>query len=57
MVKCPNCGSTAQVKLMFADDLDEKDTANLNWIYQYFHCGCGCDFKVTWIQEGVFKGW
>lgn len=57
MIKCPNCGSTAQLKLMFADDLDERANADLNWVHQYFHCGCGCDFKVTWIKEGVFKGW
>lgn len=57
MVKCPNCGSTAQVKLMFADDLNEEHYADLNYVHQYYRCGCGCAFQITWIKEGVFKSW
>lgn len=55
MIKCPNCGSTAQVRLVAYDDLSNKDTADFNWIYQHYICGCGCKFTMTWIQEGIFK--
>ena len=42
MIKCPICGSTAQVKL----------TNYFNWecrgscgITEYYKCGCGCTFN------------
>ena len=54
MPKCPNCGSTAQVRLTAADDLNDTATANNNWIYQHYTCGCGARFFVTWIKEGTF---
>jgi transposase-like protein len=40
MIKCPNCGSTAQVKknIPFTD----KDG---NYINQDYYCGCGCYFN------------
>ena len=57
MIKCPNCGSSAQVKLMFADDLNEEHYAEANYVHQYYTCGCGCGFQVTWMKEGVFKSW
>lgn len=40
MIKCPNCGSTAQVKknIPFTD----KDG---NYINQEYYCGCGCYFN------------
>lgn len=40
MVKCPVCGSTAQVKrnIPFTD----KDG---NYINQDYYCGCGCYFN------------
>lgn len=55
MIKCPNCSSTAQVKIRFADDLNNIDTAPLNWVSMHLICGCGCKFRIDWIQEGVFK--
>lgn len=44
MIKCPNCGSTAQVKL--------EPTASLSRNQQYLtlgcECGCGCGFTVDY---------
>ena len=44
MVKCPYCGSTAQVKL--------NGTATLSDNQQYLtlgcECGCGCHFRVSY---------
>jgi hypothetical protein len=41
MIKCPNCGSTAQVELMWHDNYDQTDYHE----YEY-ECGCGCLFEV-----------
>ena len=40
MRRCPNCGSTAQVKANFIR-YNEKGTISF-WRYK---CGCGCEFK------------
>lgn len=43
MIKCPKCGSTAQIKCMWIDEeLYTEDH------YREYHCGCGCDFFVTY---------
>ena len=55
MIKCPNCGSTAQVRLVAHDDLTNTETANHQWIFQHFECGCGCQFHVSWKKEGIFE--
>ena len=55
MIKCPNCNSTAQVKVICGDDLNDIHSASLKWINMHLKCGCGCRFYVSWIQEGVFK--
>lgn len=39
-VKCPNCGSTAQVKCVWRDD-----SAYTNYLYREYECGCGCKFR------------
>ena len=54
MIKCPKCGSTAQVKVICGDDLNYIHSASLNWVNMHLKCGCGCRFYVSWIQEGVF---
>lgn len=44
MVKCPNCGSTAQVKfenLYFQNGVRQVERTKV------FSCGCGCFFKVV----------
>ena len=42
MIKCPNCGSTAQVKCIWEDM--ELYTSE---IYREYECECGCHFEVT----------
>lgn len=51
MVRCPHCGSTAQVKLVYGDDLRNQDSVNLNYLFQHFICGCGCSFMRVFKQE------
>ena len=41
MMKCPNCGSTAQVRLDDHDTFVWKKTVSVYLIYK---CGCGCRF-------------
>ena len=41
MVKCPLCGSTAQVKLNSTYHFSGVRTAGLN---EHYKCGCGCVF-------------
>ena len=55
MVKCPNCGSTAQLKVICGDDLNDIHSASLNWVCMHLKCGCGYKFHIDWIQEGIFK--
>ena len=53
MIKCPNCGSTAQVQYK-AERLDIYD----NTVHEMYSCGCGCEFKriVEVKQIVVFGG-
>ena len=46
MVKCPNCGSTAQIQIIDHDTYIWHDTIN---IYITYRCGCGRGF-VTRTQ-------
>lgn len=41
-VKCPNCGSTAQVELVWED----RDSYSTTKTKEYV-CGCGCCFEAT----------
>lgn len=41
MIKCPNCGSTSQIELMWNDHYSYTDYHD----YEY-KCGCGCLFEV-----------
>ena len=43
MVKCPNCGSTAQVKLGESKYYPELEEIHLN-----AKCGCGEEFFLAW---------
>ena len=54
MIKCPKCGSTAQVKLVHGDDLQDEFYGCLNWVFQEYECGCGCKFEIRWKKEGVW---
>ena len=40
MTKCPNCGSTAQVR--FNDYIDDF----FGTIQAHYKCGCGCHFYI-----------
>lgn len=51
MVKCPNCGSTAQVKI---DKQYWSTFSNSEWIYAY--CGCGCSFHIEKTPCGIING-
>ena len=48
MIKCPNCGSTAQVELMWHDNYSRTDYHE----YEY-ECGCGCEFIVRFEVASV----
>ena len=41
-MKCPNCGSTAQVRI---DDHETCVWRNTVTIYLNYKCGCGCRFS------------
>ena len=51
-IKCPNCGSTAQVELVWEDrsSYDTKKTKE-------FICGCGCHFEVIFeaVEVNILK--
>ena len=41
MIRCPNCGSTAQVELVW-EDRSSYDTESV----KEYVCGCGCHFEA-----------
>ena len=43
MIKCPNCGSSAQVKQVWTNYYNEY-TQNL---VNEYTCGCGCQFTMV----------
>ena len=49
MVKCPNCGSTAQVRLVKITTgvCFNKTTQN-----NFYRCGCGCAFRHSIEFQG-----
>lgn len=51
MIKCPNCGSTAQVKLI---DYESQffEVNNKFYVYATYRCGCGRGF-VTEIPSDM----
>ena len=48
MIKCPNCGSTAQLKLTWQDD-----EAPTSYHYKEYKCGCGCRFRIEYAVNAV----
>lgn len=42
MIRCPNCGSSAQVKVVWSDG---ENCCSSH--YKEYECGCGCIFSVT----------
>lgn len=51
MIKCPNCGSTAQVEVIgkYFSKVCQSD------ITEYL-CGCGCIFQVEKMPSGIING-
>ena len=47
-IKCPNCGSTAQVELVWAD----RDSYSPKHTKEYI-CGCGCRFEVIYEVKEI----
>ena len=41
-VKCPKCGSTAQLQLLWEDHYDYSTTH-----IKEYKCGCGCHFEIV----------
>ena len=44
MIKCPNCGSTAQIKLV----CEPKITAQGMSLVEEFACGCGTHITIEY---------
>jgi hypothetical protein len=51
MIKCPNCGSTAQVKLI------KKEFRHDDWEWdEEYECGCGCTIATrVQIREKITR--
>lgn len=56
MIKCPNCGSTAQPEVIETDYVENGWTINRIATYQ---CGCGCQFQTvaTFESDGDEMLW
>lgn len=52
MIKCPNCGSAAQVKLIkeYWSNIAQSEC-------KHYICGCGCDFQTEKWTNGIVHGY
>lgn len=41
-IKCPNCGSTAQINCIYLDTRSETEKTD------DYECGCGCVFSLLY---------
>jgi rRNA maturation protein Nop10 len=58
MVKCPNCGSTAQVTLIHESSSREDDYGMIRIKEEKTCiCGCGCEFKRVDLQSILNTGY
>jgi hypothetical protein len=46
-IKCPNCGSTAQVEVIYHDDSYSTERTD------EYACGCDCVFSVTYTVSSI----
>ena len=46
-IKCPNCGSTAQVEMVWESCSDGRYSR----LERDYVCGCGCEFTVFFEAE------
>lgn len=54
MIKCPNCGSTAQVEVIDTNYYED------GWeieVERFYACGCGCNFigRATYICQEAYE--
>ena len=47
-IKCPACGSTTQVEMVWASANDGR----YSHIAKDYTCGCGCEFTVFFEAQG-----
>ena len=54
ITKCPNCGSTAQVKkeLAVPSESVDKEVVSIRYI-----CGCGCHFEEQYRHSNTVLKW
>lgn len=52
MIKCPNCGSTAQIK--YLKSKIEEDGEHIVVMRQY-QCGCGKTFSTDQDYEAIYR--
>ena len=50
VVKCPNCGSTAQVK---RELVVPSESANNEIVSIHYTCGCGCHFAEQYRHSAT----
>ena len=50
-IKCPNCGSTAQVKIIKKYWSTIAQSENI-----HCECGCGCIFHIEKMSCGIVNG-
>lgn len=57
MVKCPNCGSSAQIKVLVGDNLNNIWVGSMGFVTQHFICGCGCEFirRYSLTEEKIIN--
>ena len=48
MIRCPNCGSTAQVGWVWGDNDVYQETHQNDYV-----CGCGCKFTITFNATNI----
>lgn len=51
MIKCPNCGNTAQVRETFSNY-----STSLKAQCKSYKCGCGCLFHMRQYEDGTVCG-
>lgn len=49
-VKCPNCGSTAQVEYLG----ESASSGCYDTFERDYVCGCGCEFVVEFSVKNIF---
>ena len=50
MIKCPNCGSTAQIRVIHSNFIE--DGCEIEKVSTY-KCGCGCLFMTSTLYEAI----